>query len=263
MYTLQSILNWNPALFEGVDVTPFNALINPQENIPEIIQDTLISNIILRCGLLQPVYGEPQLLQAQIKLWWQSNLYNFFQIWRGMHLQYSPIENYDRYENSRRKLNYNDTSKDTGTDTEKNSGDDVTKNTGVDTTCDSGSDISTDSQSDTTEEQVSAYNVSNYQPKSETTTRYGKQNTYKHGKQTDIKYGGKSTLTHGMQRDYIHGKTNTYIGEDIDEYGAHLHGNIGVTTNQQMLQQELALRQKSVYEIIATHFEDNICITIY
>lgn len=311
MYTLQSILNWNPDLFNGINVNLLNILLDMSENIPPVNQDTLISNIILRCGLLQPVYGEPNLLQDQIKLWWESNYYNFFFMWRGMHLQYNPIENYDRYENSQHKLEYDHNSTDSGTDTEKNSGtdteknsgidteqnsgvdtehnsgNDITQNTGTDTTSNSGSDTSIDSQSDTTSEQVSAFNANSYQPKKETTTQYGKQNTLKHGLQTDITYGGKSTLTHGLQKDYkhglqkdykyglqkdltygmqkdfIHGKSNKYEGHDMDTYAAHAHGNIGVTTNQKMLTQELLLRQKNVYEFIADSFESNICITVY
>lgn len=231
MYTLQSILNWNQDLFSGINVDIFNHLINTEEKIPSIVQDTLVSNIILRCGLLQPVYGEPNLLQSQIKLWWQSNYYNFFQMWRGMHLEYNPIENYNRFEDSKRKLDYDDTTEDSGSDTSTNS----------------GNDVSTDSQSDTTEEQVSAYNVSTYQPKTETTIRYGKQNTLQHGRKTTLQYG----------------KSNKYTGHDTDEYHAHTHGNIGVTTNQQMLQQELELRQKSVYDMIADNFESHICITVY
>lgn len=263
MYTLQSILNWNTNLFNGVDVTPFNALIIENENIPPIEQDSLVSNILLRCGLLQPIYGEPNLLQSQIGLWWKSNIFNFYQIWRGMHLSYNPIENYDRYENTQRNLKYDHTSNDSGTDTQKNSGNDITKNTGTDTTKDSGSDTSTDSKQDITEEKISAFNENSYQPKSQNTVQYGKQNTFQHGKQTAITYGGTSTLTHGMETQYIHGKENKYIGDDKDIYASHMHGNIGVTTNQQMLTQELILRQKNVYEYIADNFEANICITVY
>lgn len=262
MYTLQSILNWNNNIFDGINVSDFNSLIT-DTSVPPLEEDTLVSNIILRCGLLQPVYGEPLLLQAQITLWWKSNYRNFYDIWRALHLNYSPIENYDRYESSVRKVGKEGTAKDSGTDTERSSGDDVTKNTGSDTTHSAGTDTSTDAKQDVTTNTVSAFNATDYQPKNETTIAYGKENTYKTDRDTTIDYGGISTVTHGMQRDFTHGKQSEFTENQNEGYETHIHGNIGVTTNQQMINQELLLRQKNAYEYFADNFEQNICITVY
>lgn len=43
----------------------------------------------------------------------------------------------------------------------------------------------------------------------------------------------------------------------------HTHGNIGVTTNQQMIREELELRQKDVDDYIINDFIKKFCITVY
>ena len=47
-------------------------------------------------------------------------------------------------------------------------------------------------------------------------------------------------------------------------HNAHLYGNIGVTTSQQMLESEIVLREKfGIYDIIAASFAEEFCIMIY
>ena len=43
----------------------------------------------------------------------------------------------------------------------------------------------------------------------------------------------------------------------------HVHGNIGVTTTQQMLESELSLAEWNVYEHITDLFIEEFCIAIY
>lgn len=63
-------------------------------------------------------------------------------------------------------------------------------------------------------------------------------------------------------------ETFTYEDESQKETGtrAHtgrLHGNIGVTTNQQMIQSELDLRIYDIYETLAKMFEKDFLIRVY
>lgn len=67
--------------------------------------------------------------------------------------------------------------------------------------------------------------------------------------------------------------TVTYTGTDKnldkdtgkieDEYNAHMHGNIGVTTTQQMLREEREIVDWNIYEMIARHFRNRYCICVY
>lgn len=52
-------------------------------------------------------------------------------------------------------------------------------------------------------------------------------------------------------------------GEYEDEHTSHIHGNIGVTTSQQMLQSEIDLYRFNIYMAIADMFCDEFCIMVY
>lgn len=54
------------------------------------------------------------------------------------------------------------------------------------------------------------------------------------------------------------GKSN----EDVTEH-LRVHGNIGVTTNQQMVQAELDLRRYNIYEDICNRFVDKFLLGVY
>lgn len=87
----------------------------------------------------------------------------------------------------------------------------------------------------TTEEQVSAYNESSYQPQSKTITD-----------------------TADSDDDKLSRKT----GEEGSEY-SRIHGNIGVTTSQQMLEDQRRVVKFSLYEFIAAHFLKTFMIGLY
>ena len=55
-------------------------------------------------------------------------------------------------------------------------------------------------------------------------------------------------------------KTNSI---NNSEHVGHVHGNIGVTTTQQMLESELSLAEWNVYEHITDLFIEEFCISIY
>lgn len=90
----------------------------------------------------------------------------------------------------------------------------------------------------------------------------------------------KETNSGDLKHDY-HGKTQStdyneqYKKEGIEtvlkhinngSYGwdkDHTHGNIGVTTSQQMLESELEVRKNILYDIILKDISDFICLSIY
>ena len=92
----------------------------------------------------------------------------------------------------------------------------------------------------TDENKVSAYNEDEYQPDNET-----------------IKDSTTNTATENNSK-----RDETKSGEDSRT--GHLYGNIGVTTNQQMLEDELKLRSKyNIYDIISELFYKEFCIYIF
>ena len=55
----------------------------------------------------------------------------------------------------------------------------------------------------------------------------------------------------------------TNEGTYEDEHNIHTHGNIGVTTSQQMLQSELDVSRFNIYLEIAELFAEEFCIMVY
>ena len=102
-----------------------------------------------------------------------------------------------------------------------------------------GTDNSTSSGSGNTENKVSAYDVSTYQPHDEADTSSTGSNS-------------SSSVTNAS------GKTS-----DVLKHDAHLYGNIGVTTSQQMLRDELDIDTWNIYEHITDLFLNEFAIYIY
>lgn len=57
--------------------------------------------------------------------------------------------------------------------------------------------------------------------------------------------------------------TSKSEGDSTNIHTGHLHGNIGVTTNQQMIREERNIVQFNIYEFIADSFKNRFCIRIY
>lgn len=55
----------------------------------------------------------------------------------------------------------------------------------------------------------------------------------------------------------------TMGGSDSRNIERRMHGNIGVTTNQEMIRDELTLRRYDIYNIITNEFLDKFCIGVY
>ena len=63
---------------------------------------------------------------------------------------------------------------------------------------------------------------------------------------------GSEAMAHGERIDDTHTKTS------------RIHGNIGVTTSQQMLEQEMQIAGKlNIYNYIVNEFKQRFCITVY
>lgn len=116
---------------------------------------------------------------------------------------------------------------------------------------------------------------------------HGLKEELTHGHKEELEHGLTEELTHGHTEELEHGLTETttrgttdtsnYNSSESTTYGstvtgrhtgtesytAHLHGNIGVTTNQQMITSEIELRKYDVYVDIAGRFEHEFLVQIY
>ena len=89
------------------------------------------------------------------------------------------------------------------------------------------------------------------------TTNDSKEN----GNTTDVLHGEKHTIVDGGTNS--NNKTDTASGTDTTSINSRTHGNIGVTTSQQMLQSELDIAKWNIYEQITDLFISEFCIMVY
>lgn len=60
------------------------------------------------------------------------------------------------------------------------------------------------------------------------------------------------------------GTSNSTLFNGSQSHNAHLYGNIGVTTSQQMIEAEVKLRiESNIYHIINESFKNRFCLLIY
>lgn len=235
-------------VFEGCTVPdPFDI---------ELVKD----NIMKRCGLLRPIYAEPEVFQALTKMWFDSNQWNFEHLAKIVEANYSPIENV--YESDHWETKHS------GTDKRALGGSDSNQASGTDISQDSGSDVNQASGTDTvtngtwTQHDVYGYNSGNPSPSSKDSnngdidTDYGKKDTFTHGLRNDFTHGKKDTIRYGKTDDFTHGH--------IEEYTRLRHGNIGVTTNNQLITEEYEMLNKfNAYDWIAAKFERENFLQLY
>ena len=203
-------------------------------------REVVINSILMRCGLNYPNFADPYVMASAIAVWSAQNQYTFEHVGKIYQADYSPIENYDRYEDmeTNRDRTMDDTTKNTGTKTEG-----VTSNR---TTSHSGTDTTTDTQ------ETSAYDSSTYQPTDKTTS------SLLHGE--SVTDGGNSTKT----------TTNNLTSDkDVTEnekttQNNHIRGNIGVTTATAMQEAEYEMLGKlNPYDFIAGLFENSLTLFVY
>lgn len=187
-----------------------------------------IELIMENSGMLFPFHQNPDYLKQNIEAWFNRKYNSFTKMFNALYKDYDPIENYDRKEEwtDTPNVDYTHTGSitDSGTSSDEAHGN---SNTDVET-------------------KVSAYNTSAYSPNEQSST-------------TVIASNDSSTTSNN---------TRTFNNEVTSETGTRkhegrMHGNIGVTTNQQMIQSELELRKYDIYEVIAKMFEKQFLMQVY
>ena len=229
---LQNQIDFLPSLLDGVSV-------------PEPMEaDTLKTEIVFECGLLTPLYSEPEVMKVAIAHWFQTHAWTFDHLVKIVRAEYSPIENTDRYTRDDRTTgknrNYTLTRSDNATDQRYYKEEDSRE-----TSTETGS---------SDENTVSAFNASTYQPSSKTEST-GEATGEESGEKS-----GNSTLTH------TGGGSDTMYDNETETEGfeTHTHGNIGVTTNQELINQELALLAEfNIYTWIARQLRADLFLEVF
>ena len=207
-------------------------------------KQTTVGNILAECAELECLFADPDTMKTMIGLWSKLNISVWERIFTASQLEYNPIENYNRTEL--------ETISDDRTDT--HSGDDINKMSGTDTETTSGSNTQTNSGTDTQTNSITSYDSNTQYVHDTSSLQHGHTVTDNGSGSASTSYGKTETLTHGEK----------VVHEGDITRNNHTSGNIGVTTSQQMLEQEIEVSAKlNVIKMIVESFKERFCLLVY
>lgn len=195
------------------------------------------------------------------RLWVNNRQHNINRMYQALFdYNYSPIENVDRYEN---EITDHDTTTTYGKSVTESGTDSVAygktlTKTGNDTDTKTGTETLGLSGGETNEMQKAGFNSPNaYTPDTKNIQSFQSREdrttfntTEGHTHNTTDTEGGTDRTTYGkVLTDGGHDDNNTDIERTL-----HVHGNIGVTTNNQLIEAELEMRIKSLAEMLLDNF---------
>lgn len=198
-------------------------------------KDVLIDNILYEAAPLEAYYPDPNFMKFMIGRWSFMNQSVWQKLYDTTVLEYNPIFNYDRTEEWSENEQMLDKRTLTGTEME--------------TSTDNSSGEIRSSGTVQSELNVSGYNESSYVPREQTieTPDTLTSNT----SETDRIVSIDKNDTENMDRK----RDNIRTGRAF--------GNIGVTTTQQMIQQERETASFNMYKVITDSFIERFCLMIY
>ena len=214
---------------------------------PGIDKHTLVNNIMLRGGEFEVVYSNPDFYKSAIGLW-SNKHYRTFEKWiNALTIDYNPLENYDRMEE------WSDAGSRINTGTVSDSG--TITNTGTQSTEATGKDNFKGSGNSTSSDEISAYNSNSFQN--------DKKNTTNSSNSSETNTTNRNTRTDNLSESNSNTRTDNLSEKTNSNRKGRAHGNIGVTTSQQMLQSELDIAKWNIYEQITDLFLSEFCIMVY
>lgn len=210
----------------------------------------LINNLLMMGGEYEVLWGDPFFYQNMIGVWsdkWQHTMERWI---KALSIDYNPLENYDRMEdwvdNSSKQSAGNVTNNETSITNES-----TNKNeTAI------ANDYSESTGDGTTTNTRSAYNSSDYEPHDKTESDTSG---------TNISSGMTNAAGDTLSASIAANSNDQQMNNSENASGIHsgrMHGNIGVTTSQQMLQAELDISKWNLYNEIAELFISEMLIYV-
>ena len=258
--TLWGMQQIRPTLLQGVSL--------PQG----MDREAFLQMMDYRVGAQYPRTQVPEILEGLITSWFRLRGAGFQRMYDALTAEYSPIENYDRTEERTDKLTHSGRDTDTnelGTSvTLKRTGTEEMAQSGTESRHTSGTDKTVQSGSDTTETQVSAYDADSYVPREKQTRSPGvtdlRTPDLTEMRTPDLRDVRTPNLTDVSTNSGADTKTTDYGHIEDRKETIRAHGNIGVTTNQQMIEAEVQMRiQWDMTDIIIGMFEQEFLSRVY
>lgn len=208
-----------------------------------IDRDLAIERILNKSEEFELVYSDFDYLQDRIGIWGEIWEHTFKKWVDALSVEYDPLHNYDRHEvyTDTHQRAYSDESNRSYTDGSSEHSDSASNT------------VTASNSSSNTEQKVSAYDEADYSDRQKETA----------GATTNQTGGGSASGD--VTRNAAGGANTNESGNsnELIKHDAHLYGNIGVTTSQQMLKDELDIVTWNLYEHISDIFIDEFCILVY
>lgn len=237
------------------------------------------NNIMLETSDFEIIYPNPVLFKSYLGIWSGKRLPSWQRIFDVLNQEYDPLENYRRTENRSLERHEQNTATTTNnsTDTTAAATNKQQETTGnnhstSDTTENESGSISAEGENNRNiENQVAAFNSSDYAPRdkslesgdyedSQTTSGNARRNTRTSADTASIVIDNE-TLNNTLT------KTGTVNNQEnnnaADTENILAFGNIGVTTSQQMLEQEINVAKHNMIQIITEDFIKEFCVAVY
>lgn len=245
--TLWGLYQWDNTLFDLLTVPTV------------VIKDDLINNILLECSELEVVYPDPDFCKTAIAAWSAARQTAWEHYVNITKVEYSPIENTDRYED----ITINDTETEAITGEESGQRTNNIKHQDNGSTSTRGKSLNAMSRTQQVNniDSVSAFDTEGYSNanKQFNDTDENSDTQYTAESDESINNTINRTDTEAHNTDNQQDRNRTYKHVET----AHVHGNIGVTTNQRMLAAEVDFWRWDLLEQIAMEFRQKFCISVY
>lgn len=208
--------------------------------VPDGVDVELVKvNLLAETAELEVIYPDAIFMQAMIGRWSAKELPIWERLYKTTLLEYNPIENYDRMEEWTE-----------AEDTKKNTEANATGTSKTDTDGTSTRESNTDGVIND-QKYVSAYNEVEFTP---TERDNNTQNEKNNSEQKDV--GTVSVKTSAENTTDETGNRNLLRK-------GRAHGNIGVTTSQQMIEAEREVALYNIIDVIITSFKNRFCLQVY
>lgn len=204
-----------------------------------ISKDAVVNNLCMELAELELIYPAPDMMKAAIGFWSTKQLPVWQKLFNSTMFEYDPISNYDRKEEW--------TENETETQNRETNGSERGNSSGTST----GSGSSINSGKDVVLNDVSAYNETTLSPRDQQTTTLGTKNDTSNQNSVstnDSRTSNQTENTNGNRKNVRTGRA---------------YGNIGVTTTQQMIEQERETVKFNVIDYIINEFKQRFCVLIY
>lgn len=223
--------------YDGVDL--FELLSLPDG----IDKDTVVADILQTSSEFEVMYSSPQFIHDSIRYWSKKWFWTFDKWIKAINIEYQPLNNYDRHE----EWTDNNTHSDDDTLTSKRTGSAEISGTSE------GENASHNEGTSDVETRKSAFDSSSYSPYENVTS----------ASSDDGRITNKDTTSSKSDNTDDYDETKNNKGEYENVHKGYMYGNIGVTSSQDMLQQELDVAMFNLYDRITDIFIQEYCIPVY